>query len=336
MRRGREKSRDAARCRRSKETEIFTDISQALPLSQQQIAQLDKASIMRLAISYLRVREMVDIVSDIPQIKEEIKTDDTVFLKSLEGFLLVLSPNGNFVYLSENVSDYLGITQIDLMGQNIYEYTHPCDHDEIREILSSKTQESSSTDERNRSSSCTLTSKGRSVNLKSATYKVIHVRGHIMHKTEPCDDPKGTMQRCLIAIGQPIPHPSNIEAPLPHQTFLTKHSLDMKFTYADEKMMDFLGFTSEDLIGKSVYEYHHAMDSEAICAAYKCLFSKGQCETNRYRFLAKTGGYVWVLSQATLIYDKLQKPQSVVCVNYVIRFCQISSATLPIKKLMLL
>lgn len=56
-----EKSRDAARCRRSKETEIFTDISQALPLSQQQIAQLDKASIMRLAISYLRVREMVDI-----------------------------------------------------------------------------------------------------------------------------------------------------------------------------------------------------------------------------------------------------------------------------------
>lgn len=61
------------------------------------------------------------------------------------------------------------------MGQNIYEYTHPCDHDEIREILSSKTQESSSTDERKSffiRLKCTLTSKGRSVNLKSATYKV--------------------------------------------------------------------------------------------------------------------------------------------------------------------
>lgn len=56
-----EKSRDAARCRRSKETEIFTDMSQALPLSQQQVTQLDKASVMRLAISYLRVREMVNI-----------------------------------------------------------------------------------------------------------------------------------------------------------------------------------------------------------------------------------------------------------------------------------
>lgn len=44
-----------------------------------------------------------------------------------------------------------------------------------------------------------------------------------------------TTRRCLVAIGQPIPHPSNIEAVLPNQTFLTKHSLDMKFTYADEK-----------------------------------------------------------------------------------------------------
>ncbi|KAJ8924027.1 hypothetical protein NQ315_006804 [Exocentrus adspersus] len=49
------------------------------------------------------------------------------------------------------------------------------------------------------------------------------------------------------------------------------------------------------------------------------VFAKGQCETNRYRFLAKTGGYAWVVTQATLIYDKMQKPQSVVCVNYVIR-----------------
>lgn len=50
------------------------------------------------------------------------------------------------------------------------------------------------------------------------------------------------------------------------------------------------------------------------------VFSKGQCETGRYRFLAKGGGYVWVSTQATVIYDnKGQKPNSVVCVNFVIR-----------------
>ncbi|KAG6464324.1 hypothetical protein O3G_MSEX014443, partial [Manduca sexta] len=47
-------------------------------------------------------------------------------------------------------------------------------------------------------------------------------------------------------------------------------------------------------------------------------FSKGQCETGQYRFLAKAGGYAWVQTQATVITDKQQKPISVVCVNYVI------------------
>ena len=39
----------------------------------------------------------------------------------------------------------------------------------------------------------------------------------------------------VVALGIPIPHPSNIEMPLDKQTFVTKHSLDMKFTYVDEK-----------------------------------------------------------------------------------------------------
>lgn len=48
------------------------------------------------------------------------------------------------------------------------------------------------------------------------------------------------------------------------------------------------------------------------------VINKGQTETSQYRFLGRNGGFCWVVSQATLVYDK-QKPQSVVCVNYVIR-----------------
>lgn len=50
------------------------------------------------------------------------------------------------------------------------------------------------------------------------------------------------------------------------------------------------------------------------------VFSKGQCETVAYRFLGKRGGYAWVVTQATLIHcSKQQKPNSVVCVNYILR-----------------
>lgn len=39
----------------------------------------------------------------------------------------------------------------------------------------------------------------------------------------------------FVSVGEPISHPANIEIPLGRNTFLTKHSLDMKFTYADER-----------------------------------------------------------------------------------------------------
>lgn len=39
----------------------------------------------------------------------------------------------------------------------------------------------------------------------------------------------------LVIVGCPIPHPSNIEVPLGRHTFLSKHNLNMKFTYADER-----------------------------------------------------------------------------------------------------
>lgn len=55
--RRKEKSRDAARSRRSKETEIFTDLGSALPLPASVISQLDKATVMRLTIASFKVMD---------------------------------------------------------------------------------------------------------------------------------------------------------------------------------------------------------------------------------------------------------------------------------------
>lgn len=56
-----EKSRDAARCRRSRETEIFTELASVLPIKKQDVEQLDKASVMRLAIAFLKCRNMLEL-----------------------------------------------------------------------------------------------------------------------------------------------------------------------------------------------------------------------------------------------------------------------------------
>ena len=52
-----EKSRDAARSRRGKENYEFYELAKMLPLPPAITSQLDKASIIRLSISYLKLRD---------------------------------------------------------------------------------------------------------------------------------------------------------------------------------------------------------------------------------------------------------------------------------------
>ncbi|XP_008554125.1 hypoxia-inducible factor 1-alpha isoform X2 [Microplitis demolitor] len=334
-----EKSRDAARCRRSRETDIFVNMAAALPISPDETAHLDKSSVMRLAIAYLKIRSVATALNK-PLAKTESTIGDEFFSQALDGFMLVLASNGDMVYLSENVSDYLGISQLDMMGQSVYDYSHPCDHDEIREFLSMKPKDITEKCSCNFfiRLKCTLTNKGKKVNLKSASYKVIHCTGRPMVtsdiamngescETSMIEDQNGNETEAsqfssgvaLVVVGCPIPHPSNIEIPLGRQTFLSKHNLNMKFTYADERLAEHFGWNNNELIGKSIFELHHALDNHALDKSFKCLFSKGQCETVAYRFLGRTGGYAWVVTQATLIHcTKKRKPLSIVCVNYIL------------------
>ena len=52
-----EKSRDAARSRRGKENYEFYELAKMLPLPAAITSQLDKASIIRLTISYLKLKD---------------------------------------------------------------------------------------------------------------------------------------------------------------------------------------------------------------------------------------------------------------------------------------
>uniref|UniRef100_A0A674EF71 Hypoxia-inducible factor 1-alpha n=1 Tax=Salmo trutta TaxID=8032 RepID=A0A674EF71_SALTR len=328
--RRKEKSRDAARCRRGKESEVFYELAQELPLPHSVTSNLDKASIMRLAISYLHMRNLLS--TDDEEEQEESELDSQLngsYLKALEGFLMVLSEDGDMIYLSENVNKCLGLAQIDLTGLSVFEYTHPCDHEELREMLVHRTGTSKKSKEPSTERSfflrmkCTLTNSGRTVNVKSATWKVLHCSGHVRVHEAPAEQSPGGHKEpsvpYLVLVCDPIPHPSNIEAPLDTKTFLSRHTLDMKFTYCDERITELMGYDPEDLLNRSVYEYYYAMDSDHLMKTHHNLFAKGQVSTGQYRMLAKRGGFVWVETQATVIYNnKNSQPQCVVCVNYVL------------------
>ncbi|KAI7799868.1 hypoxia inducible factor 1 subunit alpha b isoform X2 [Triplophysa rosa] len=325
--RRKEKSRDAARCRRGKESEVFYELAHELPLPHNVTSHLDKASIMRLSMSYLRIRKLLSSNEADKENKLESQLNG-FYLKALEGFLLVLSDDGDMVYLSENVSKSMGLTQFDLTGHSIFDFSHPCDHEELRDMLVHRTGSKKSKEQNTERSfflrmKCTLTSRGRTVNIKSATWKVLHCTGHIrVHETSNDSGDCGFKEppmTYLVLICEPIPHPSNIEVPLDSKTFLSRHTLDMKFSYCDERITELMEYEPDDLLNRSVYEYYHALDSDHLTKTHHNLFAKGQATTSQYRMLAKKGGYVWVETQATVIYNpKNSQPQCIVCVNYVL------------------
>ncbi|XP_030380191.1 protein trachealess isoform X2 [Scaptodrosophila lebanonensis] len=149
-----EKSRDAARSRRGKENYEFYELAKMLPLPAAITSQLDKASIIRLTISYLKLRDFSGH-GDPPWTREASSSSKlksaairrspavdlfeqhqgTHILQSLDGFALAVAADGRFLYISETVSIYLGLSQVEMTGSSIFDYIHQGDHAEIAEQL---------------------------------------------------------------------------------------------------------------------------------------------------------------------------------------------------------
>merc|ERR1719278_681017 len=160
-----EKSRDAARSRRGKENYEFYELAKMLPLPGAITSQLDKASIVRLTIAYLRLREFAAHGdppwnrdgrfdgkatlkgSTLRRVHNPLHNADglamdvfqehegTHILQSLDGFAISLASDGRFLYISETVSIYLGLSQVELTGSSLFDYIHQADHDELAQQL---------------------------------------------------------------------------------------------------------------------------------------------------------------------------------------------------------
>ncbi|XP_028839725.1 hypoxia inducible factor 1 subunit alpha, like 2 isoform X2 [Denticeps clupeoides] len=330
-------SRLAARGRRDRESQLFSELAALLPLPLDMGAQLDKASVIRLTVGYFRLRTLLDPVDhcspdhsidiagfyDVPTgpmhpftsvaTDKELSSDDMfseekLLDSALGGFLLLISLNGQIIFTTKDVNKYLGTNQLDLIGRSFFDFIHPCDQKEVKEILTKLIG-----DEEQQKCSMILRIKS-AINQRMASWKVLHFAG-----VRKPSLPQGSS--CLVLLCRPLPiHDiSRMCTGLGFKTFLSMHSPDMKFTYCNSRVLEATGFTDTDLFGQSVYNYYHASDSHCMLQAHRCLLSKGQMTTGKYRFLHKHGGYVWTETEASVVYNiQTGQPQCVFCINYVL------------------
>ncbi|KAM8837059.1 endothelial PAS domain-containing protein 1 [Spinachia spinachia] len=342
-------SREAARRRRRVESEVFEDLSRLLPLQPAVQAHLDKPSVIRLTLSYIRMHTVLKVsgetrtkapVSQVAKCgqvvgggdeprscdggREEVEdaeaSEETdLYLRILEGFLIVLSSGGDMIYLSDNVSKYMGLTQNELIGHNIFEFTHPCDHDEIRNNIRLTAEEvlwGAKRDFVMRIKSAP-TYRGRSASLKSATWKVLHCRG----RAKVCV--ASSSVSCLLLTCQPLPLSHTL---LSTHTFTSQHSMDMRFTHSDHRITLLLGYSTEELLGRSIYDLCHTLDVNHLAKNHLNLCFKSQSVSGQYRMLVSGGGYVWVETHSAVIPSVrpcksrpgAHQPLCILCVTYVL------------------
>ncbi|XP_067312059.1 neuronal PAS domain-containing protein 3 isoform X1 [Pseudorasbora parva] len=362
-----EKSRDAARSRRGKENFEFYELAKMLPLPGAITSQLDKASIIRLTISYLKMRDFANqgdppwnLRIEGPPPNTSVKAIGSqrrrspgvvaseIFephlgshiLQSLDGFVFALNKEGRFLYISETVSIYLGLSQVELTGSSVFDYVHPGDHVEMAEQLgmklppgrgllsqgggaedgasSASSSSHSETPEPVESSSPSLLSPDntlersffvrmkstltkRGVHIKSSGYKVIHVTGRLRIRMALTHSRSVPNQIMgMVVVAHALPPPTINEVRIDCQMFVTRVNMDLNIVYCENRISDYMDLTPVDIVGKRCYHFIHAEDVEGIRQSHLDLMNKGQCVTKYYRWIQKNGGYIWIQSSATI------------------------------------
>ncbi|XP_023020855.2 bHLH transcription factor single-minded isoform X2 [Leptinotarsa decemlineata] len=333
-----EKSKNAARSRREKENAEFLELAKLLPLPAAITSQLDKASVIRLTTSYLKMRQVFpDGLGDawgatpaIPNPRDTpIKELGSYLLQTLDGFIFVVAPDGKIMYISETASVHLGLSQVELTGNSIYEYIHPADHDEMTAVLTPTMFPPGVTPLHDHESErafflrmkCVLAK--RNAGLTNGGYKVIHCSGYLKIKQYSAGSgpyEAGCYQNMgLVAVGHSLPPSAITEIKLHTNMFMFRASLDLKLIFLDARVGQLTGYEPQDLIEKTLYHYVHGSDILALRFSHHQLLCKGQVTTKYYRFLCKGGGWVWMQSYATIVHNsRSSRPHCIVSVNYVL------------------
>ncbi|XP_019619641.1 PREDICTED: aryl hydrocarbon receptor-like [Branchiostoma belcheri] len=128
-------------------------LASMLPFTDDVLSKLDKLSILRLSVSYLRNKNYFQASLHKPNSLSNRLTDggtshgsqqyhDTYFpegemlLQALNGFVVVVTCDGLVFYASHTIQNYLGFQQSDVIHQGVYELIHTEDRAEFRRQLS--------------------------------------------------------------------------------------------------------------------------------------------------------------------------------------------------------
>ncbi|XP_060796961.1 basic helix-loop-helix ARNT-like protein 1 isoform X1 [Neoarius graeffei] len=115
-------------------------------------------------------------------------------------------------------------------------------------------------------------------------------------------DNEGCNLSCLVAIGRLHPHivpqPMNGDIRVKPTEYVSRHAIDGKFVFVDQRATAILAYLPQELLGTSFYEYFHQDDIGHLAECHRqVLQMRDKINTNCYKFKVKDGSFITLRSR---------------------------------------
>ncbi|XP_073837009.1 uncharacterized protein isoform X1 [Musca autumnalis] len=325
-------------------------LASLLPFEQNILSKLDRLSILRLSVSYLRTKSYFQVVmhkekeenggnSVLPHIHahdgyrtrelgafEHGLLDGDMFLQALNGFLMILTCDGEVFFATHSIESYLGFHQSDIVHQSVYELVHSEDREELqRQLLwnsflpadmSSMQLADTLVPDKAVYLERSFTVRFRCLLDNTSGFLRLDIRGRIkiLHgQNRKTEEPP----LALFAYCTPFGPPSLLEIPHKENMFKSKHKLDFSLVSMDQRGKHILGYSDAELVNMGGYDLVHYDDLAYVASAHQELLKTGASGMIAYRYQKKDGEWQWLQTSSRLVY-KNSKPDFVICTHRVL------------------
>ncbi|CAL1583075.1 unnamed protein product [Knipowitschia caucasica] len=255
-------------------------------------------------------------------------SEGDLLLQALNGFVIVVTSDGLVFYASPTIKDYLGFQESDVVHQSVFELIHTDDRTMFRqqlhfalnppEVADGDTSVQSGPEgvsyhpdqlppENSSFLERSFVCRFRCLLDNSSGFLALKFQGRLkyLHGQSVLRD-NGTRtqaQLALFSIAMPVQPSTIVEIRAKMLLFQTKHKLDFTPMGVDGRGKIILGYSEVELCMKgSGYQFIHAADMMYCADNHVRMIKTGESGLTVFRLLSKSGGWVWVKSNAKLIF----------------------------------
>ncbi|KAM9301470.1 neuronal PAS domain-containing protein 4 [Gastrophryne carolinensis] len=304
-------TKGASKARRDQINAEIRNLKDLLPISEGDKVRLSYLHIMSLACIYTRKSVFFSRGQQMHELEDLFTSQDLQdFVHNLPGFLLTYTNEGKLVYVSENVTDHLGHSMVDLVaqGDSIYDIIDPSDHFVMRNQLALPSSLDSEIMFRCRFNT------SKTARRQSAGNKLVLIRGRFQQS------PPGTYwssNPVFTAFCIPLdPKPKVTTNHFLMDFFESRHEKSLSVLDVSESFELHLGYEKHDMICKSWYNLIHPEDLTQLSTQhYRLLSDSSECRAEVVlRLQRKDLQWIWVYS--LMLLENTEAP--ITSYNYII------------------